>query len=48
VSLSLGLYQWTATLADGTATVTVDRNGDGVVGRTRSWPVADWLASAAQ
>ncbi|MCO5975570.1 hypothetical protein [Ideonella oryzae] len=48
VSLSLGLYQWTATLADGTATVTVDRNGDGVVDRTRSWPVADWLASAAQ
>jgi hypothetical protein len=48
VSLSLGLYQWTATLADGSATVTVDRNGDGVVDRTRSWPVADWLASAAQ
>ena len=48
VSLSLGLYHWTATLADGTATVTVDRNGDGVVDRSRSWPVADWLASAAQ
>lgn len=48
LSLSLGLYHWTATLADGTATVTVDRNGDGVVDRSRSWPVADWLASAAQ
>ncbi|WP_374588761.1 hypothetical protein [Ideonella dechloratans] len=48
LSLSLGLYHWTATLADGTTTVTVDRNGDGVVDRTRSWPVADWLASAAQ
>lgn len=48
LALSLGLYHWVATLAGGSVTVTVDRNGDGTVDRTSTWTVSDWLASAAQ
>lgn len=48
LALSLGLYHWAASLAGGSVTVTVDRNGDGTVDRSSTWNVSDWLASAAQ